>query len=193
MKRILGSLFVIVAIVGAGIAATGAYFTTTDTANNYHFYTSSASLSFNFCPGTNTDCSTTPANLTSYTFSTASLTGPGQSGVGCLVVENTGQYLLHLTSQLVVTSASPDGMQDAFQVESQLTNSNCADPSGYSEIFSWQSARNAAAAGAVTVQDLAPGQKIYILERNRWDSTGNQNALQNGDIYLNTSITGQTD
>ncbi len=193
MKRILGSLLVIVAIIGAGVLATGAYFQTTDTANNYTFTTSSPGLLFGFCPGgTNVACDQSNATLTTYSFSTPSQTGPDLAGVGCLVVKNSGPYLLHLTANEVVGGASPDGMQDAFRVESQLTNSNCADPSGLAEVYSWQSARQAQADGNVVVTDLAPGAVIYLLQRNRWDSTGNQNGLENGTIVLNTSLTGTT-
>ncbi len=194
MKRIFGSLFVIVAIIGAGVLATGAYFQTTDTANHYEFTTSSPNLLFGFCPGgTNVACPDSNATLTTYTFSTSSPTGPGLTGVGCLVVKNNGPYLLHLTANEVVAGATPAGMQDAFQVESQLTNSNCADPSGFAEVYSWQSAASAQAAGNVVVTDLAPNAVIYLLQRNRWDSSGNQNGLENGTIFLNTSLTGTTD
>jgi ABC-type glycerol-3-phosphate transport system substrate-binding protein len=196
MKRIIGSLFAIVAIVGAGVIATGAYFTTTDTASNYTFTAGSAGLVFAPC-GTgsqvNIDCSSVTPTLTTYPFVTSQATGPGLAAAGCMVVENTGPYLLHLTANEVVTGATPDGMQDAFQVYSQLTNSGCADPSGLGMIYSWQSARSAASAGNVAVTDLAPGAKIFILLKNRWDSTGNQNALQGGTLHITTSLTGTTD
>ena len=183
MKRIFGSLLVIVAIVGAGVLATGAYFTTTDTANNYTFTTGSASLVFGPCAGVNADCSAVVPTLTTYSFVTSTQTGPGLTSEGCMVVENTGAYLLHLTANEVVASASPDGMQDAFQVYSALTNSEPApDPATGAVIYSVQSARSAAAAGNVAVTDLAPLAKIYILTKNSWDSTGNQNGLQNGNI-----------
>ena len=196
MKRIIGSLFAIVAIVGAGVIATGAYFQTTDTANNYTFTTSSASLVFGPCGNgsqANVDCSTVDPNLTTYTFVTSTPTGPGLTSEGCMVVQNKGTYLLHLTANEVVTSASPDGMQDAFQVYSALTNSSCADPATGAVLYNVQSARSAASAGNVVVTDLAPNARIYILTKNSWNSTGNQNALQNGQIKINTSLTGTTD
>ena len=193
MKRIIGSFFAIIAIIGAGVLATGAYFQTTDSANNYTFTTGSASLVFGFCPGgTNADCSGVVPNLTTYTFTTSQLTGPDQTGAGCLVLQNTGPYLLHLTARELVTLANPDAMQDAFQVSAQLTNSNCADPSGFAMIYNSQSARAAAALGDVGVADLAPAAKIYILQKNSWACPGNCNALQGGTIKLTTSLTGTT-
>jgi hypothetical protein len=194
VKRILASLFVIIGVVGVSALATGAYFQTTDTLNNYTFTTGSASLDFGFCPGINQDCSAVTPNLTTYTFSTASMTGPDQVGMACIVVKNTGPYLLHLTAKLTVTYQSTAGMQTAFQVYSQLTNSNCASPSGYAFIYPWQSAAQAQSAGNVPVGSLAPGASIYVLEENRWDSTNtNQNNLENQTLKLNTSLTGTTD
>ena len=195
MKRIIGSLFAIVAIVGAGVISTGAFFQTTDTANNYTFTTSSANLVFGPCGNgsqANVDCSNAGATLTTYSFVDKTPTGPGLTSEGCMVVQNKGSYLLHLTAKEVVTGASPDGMQDAFQVYSALTDSNCTDPANGAVLYNVQSARSAANAGNVIVTDLAPDARIYILTKNSWDSTGNQNALQNGQIKINTSLTGTT-
>jgi hypothetical protein len=193
MKRIFASLFVVVALVGAGVLATGAYFQTTDTANNYHFTTGSASLVFGACPGTNVDCSGVVPALKDYSFVDSTPTGPDLTSQGCMVVQNNGPYLLHLTANEVVTLASPDGMKDAFQVYSALTNSACADPAAGAAIYNLQSARSAAAAGDVVVTDLAAGAKIFILTKNSWSCPGNCNALENGNIYINTSLTGTTD
>jgi len=196
MKRIFASLFVVVALVGAGVLATGAYFQTTDTANNYHFTTGSASLVFGPCGNgnqVNINCSATVPTLTNYSFVDSTKTGPDLTSEGCMVVQNTGDYLLHLTANEVVTTAAPDGMQDAFQVYTALTDYNCSDPAAGAAIYNLQSARSAAAAGTVAVTDLAAGAKIYILTKNSWSCPGNCNALEKGNIYINTSLTGTTD
>jgi hypothetical protein len=191
MKRIALSLFVITAIVSVGVYATGAYFTDSISANNYTFTAGSAGLKFGFCPGLNTDCSTTSASLDNYTFSTAQATGPGITAEDCIVVENVGDFALTLTALQQVTYASPDGMQDAFQVYAETTDHSC-EPGTGSAIYSWQSARSAASAGNVPVGSLAAHARLYIIQKNAWDSTGNQNALQGGTLKINATITGQT-
>ncbi len=103
MKRISLALFAIAAVVAGGYFATSAYFTDTVTQNNYTFTTSSADLKFGFCPDpVGTYCGATLATLDTVTSRIPShvvATGPGKSGSSCLVIENTGDYLLHLTSQ----------------------------------------------------------------------------------------------
>lgn len=190
MKRISLALFAIAAVVAGGYFATSAYFTDTVSQNNYTFTTGHATLRFAPCPGLATDCSTTSAGLHDYTFVTSQLTGPGKSGSSCLVIQNTGDYLLHLTSNMAVTVASPDGMQDALQVSAAAADSSC---NGTSWLYGLQSARNAASAGDVAIGDLAPGARMYIIIGNAWDSTGNQNALQGGTLQMNISVTGKTD
>jgi hypothetical protein len=192
MKRIALALFAIGAVVAGGYFATSAFFTDTITQNNFTFNTGTASLKFGFCPGTATDCSGVVADRHDYSFSTASTTGPGLSGTSCLVIENTGQYLMHLTSRLDIVSATADGMRDAFQVSAATADSSCNPGSG-AVIYPTQSARSAATAGDVGVGDLAAGARMYVLISNSWDSAGNQNALQGQSIVLDTSVTGKTD
>ncbi|MDE3095505.1 MAG: hypothetical protein KGK07_05850 [Chloroflexota bacterium] len=191
MKRIALALFAIAGVVAAGFFATSAYFTDTINQNNYTFTTGSAALRFAPCPGLATDCSGVTASLHDYTFSTSQLTGPGKTDSSCLVIQNTGDYLLHLTSKLTVVSASPDGMQDAFQVSAAASATALCNPTAW--LYAPQSARNAAAAGDVVIGSLAPGARMYVILGNAWDSTGNQNGLQNGTLKLNTSVTGKTD
>jgi len=192
MKRIALALFAIAGVVAAGYFATSAYFTDTASMNNLTFETGTADLKFAPCPGIATDCSTTPATLDSYTFSTSSLVGPGITNTQCVVIENTGDYLLHLTSKLVITSAVPVGMQNAVTVKAESTDTSCNPGSG-TPLYSTQSAASAQAAGDVSIGDLAAGGRMYVLLTNGWDSTGNQDGLQNGQLKLNVSVTGQTD
>jgi hypothetical protein len=39
---------------------------------------------------------------------------------------------------------------------------------------------------------LAPGDRLYIITRNRWNSTGDQNYLQGQTLKLKTVIEGRT-
>jgi predicted ribosomally synthesized peptide with SipW-like signal peptide len=196
MQRIALALFAIVGVAAAGVFATSAYFTDTVTQNNYTFKTSSADLKFGFCPGIAADCSGTAATLDSIDFDplrpgSEVVTGPGKSGSDCLVVENKGDYALNLTSLFSVALASPDGMQDAFEVKAATADSAC-NPPGV-DVYSWQSARTAAGQPPQPVGTLAPNGRLYVIISNRWNSAGNQNALQNGWLQLNTSITGTTE
>jgi hypothetical protein len=198
MQRIALALFAIVGVAAVGVFATSAYFTDTITQNNYTFTAGNADLKFGFCPGISTDCSSVTPALDTYTFSTSQATGPGQSGSACLVVENTGDYLLHLTSQATVASESPIvaypyGFQDAFQVAAEKNvNSSCTPGTG-AALYSLQSARSAASFSNLPVGDLAPGAKMYVIISNSWDSSWDQTALQGGNIHLDISMTGKTD
>ena len=194
MKRIALALFAIAGVVAAGYFATSAYFTDTISQNNYTFTTGNAALRFAPCPGLSTDCSGVSATLHDYTFSTSQLTGPDQTASSCLVIQNTGDYLLHLTSKLTVVSespsvAAPHGLQDAFQVGAAAANSMCVSASW---LYPPQIARSAAALGDVPIGDLAPGGRMYVVIGNAWDSSWDQNALQGGTLKLDTSVTGKT-
>lgn len=190
MRRILASLFVIACVVGLGIVATGAYFTDTITQDNYTFTTSTADLKFAFCGPEGIDCSSTGATLDNYTFSTAQTTGPGQSASGCLVIENTGPYALALSTQLFVTSQTNPDMDNFFEVRSDVANSSCQ---ATSIMRDWASAETAAGQGMVPSGiTLAPGDRLYVITRNRWNSSGDQNYLQNQTLKLKTVIEGRT-
>jgi hypothetical protein len=193
-RKILASLFVMSAVIGLGVFATGAYFTDTITQDNYTFTTGSADLKLGFCGGgVGTDCSAVAATLDNVTFNSPSqdvVTGPGKSGVECIVIENAGQYALNISSQLFVTSATPAGMGDAFQVAAESASQNCFSTG---VIRNWASAYTEQSAGLVSTGiTLAPGARLYVLTENRWDSSGDQNALQGGTLKLKTVIEGRT-
>lgn len=190
MKRIFASLFAILTIVSVGVFATGAFFTDTITQSNYNFTTGSADLKFAPCPALNADCSAVVPTLDNYNFVTSELTGPGMSNSGCLVIKNTGQYALSLSTQLFVTNYSDPDMAHFFEVATDNANQYCQVTSPQ---IPWARAENQAAAGDVaTGITLAPGAKAYAIVYNQWDSAGNQNYLQNGFLTLKSVITGTT-
>lgn len=190
MRKILSSVFVIVALLGAGVFATGAYFSDTITQDNYTFTTSSADLKFGFCGPVGIDCSGTTASADNYTFSTSQETGPGKSGSDCLVVQNTGSYALALSSQLFITSATPLDMRYFFQVAADRANSSCQVQS---TLRGWARAVDEANAGQVSLGvTLAPGERLYVITYNAWDSTGDQNYLEGGTLVLKTVLEGRT-
>jgi hypothetical protein len=190
MRRIALALFAIVGVVSAGVFATGAYFSDTITANNYTFTTGTADLKFGFCGPVGIDCSGTAALLDTWTFTTSQDIGPGIENSDCLVVENKGDYDLTLSSALSIVSFSHPDMRVAFEVAADQANSSCQ---AVSSLNGWQSALDAANNSPTPAGTLAPGQRMYIIQYNRWNSTGNQNHLQNGSIVINTSLEGVTE
>ncbi len=193
-RKILASLFVISAVIGLGVFATGAYFTDTITQDNYTFTTGTADLKLGFCGGgVGTDCTGVAATLDNVYFNSPAqdiMTGPGKSGIECIVIENKGDYSLTLSSQLFVTGYSNPDMATFFEVQAEKANNLC---NPLSTIRPWNSAINEHIAGLVpTGVTLAPGQRLYVLTENRWNSTGNQDYLQGGFLKLRTVIEGRT-
>jgi hypothetical protein len=185
-------LFVIASVVGIGVFATGAYFTDTVTQNNLTFQTDSAELAYGFCPGMQTDCSTTAATLHDLSSFPPATIGPGITNADCMVIENKGDYTLNLTGGVAAYVQSAGGMDGAFLVKAETADSSCNPGSG-TVIFGQQSLASAYyVAGPQSFGTLAPGGRIYVIWSNAWDSTGNQNALQNQTIVVNTFMTGQT-
>jgi hypothetical protein len=191
VRKILASLFLIASLVGVGVFATGAYFTDTVTQNNLTFRTGSASLVYGFCPGLSADCSGVVPTLHDLsTFPDATI-GPGLNNADCLVIKNTGAYALNLTGGIATYAQSVPGMDLAFMVKAETTDSSCNPGSG-TVIFSSQSLASAYNAGPQPFGSLAPNAKIYVVWSNSWNSAGNQNSLQNQWIQVNTFMTGQT-
>jgi hypothetical protein len=191
VRKILASLFVIGALLSVGVFATGAFFTDTVTQNNLTFQTTAASLQYGFCPGMQTDCSTTAASLHDLSSFPVAHIGPGINNADCMVIQNTGTYALNLTGGVATYTQSTGGMDGAFLVKAETSDSSCNPGSG-SVVFGTQSLASAYGAHAQSFGSLAPGGKLYVIWSNSWDSTGNQNALQNQWIQVNTFMTGQT-
>jgi hypothetical protein len=193
VRRILASLFVIAALLGVGVFATGAYFTDTVNHNNLTFTTGNADLKFGFCdPGVGGNCADDPtATLDSFDFGPLPdvLTGPGQTHADCLYFDNTGNYALDLTGGIASYSQSHPDMDDAFLVRAELANSSCV---ATGDVFGSQSVVSAYNAGFQSFGSLLPGGRIYVIWSNSWATDGNQNALQNQWIVINSQMTGKT-
>ncbi len=82
-------------------------------------------------------------------------------------------------------------MDGAFWVKAEMANSLCQATG--SVIFGSQSLLSAYGAGFQSFGSLAPGGRIYVIWSNSWDSNGNQNALQDGWILVDASMTGTTE
>jgi hypothetical protein len=192
VRKIIASFFVITSVVGVGIFATGAYFTDTVTQSNLTFTTGSASLAFGFCPGLATDCSTAPTPHHDLSSFPAANIGPGITNADCLVIQNTGQYALHMTGGISNYTQSVPGMDARFLVKAETTDSSCNAGSG-TTIYGLQSLASAYTATPQAFGTLAPGGRLYVIWSNAWDSTGNQNAFQGQTVTVDTFMTGQTD
>ena len=193
MRKILASLFVIASVVGIGVFATGAYFTDTVNQDNLTFTTGNADLKFGFCdPGVGGYCGDDPtAALDSFDFGplTDVLTGPGQTHADCLYFDNTGDYALDLTGGIAWYDQSHPDMDDTFLVQAALANSSC-QATGY--VFGSQTVLSAYSAGFQSFGSVAPGGRIYVIWSNSWAPDGNQNALQNQWIQIDSQMTGKT-
>lgn len=191
MRKILASVFVIAAVLGIGVFATGAYFSDTVTQSNLTFTTGGATLKYGFCPGLSTDCSGTAATLHDVSSFPPATVGPGITNADCLVFQNTGTYALNLTGGISAYTQSVGGLDGAFLVKAETADSSCNTGSG-TVIYSLQSLATASGNNPQGFGSLAPGARLYVIWSNAWNSTGNQNAFQNQTITVNTYMTGTT-
>ena len=77
-----------------------------------------------------------------------------------------------------------------FEVSADRANNFC---NPLSTIRPWNSAIGEHNAGLVPLSiTMAPGDRLYILTRNRWNSTGDQNHLENDYLKLKTVLEGRT-
>ena len=191
MRRILASLFVIAAVIGVGVFATGAYFTDTVTTTNQVFTTGTADLKFGQCGVIGSDCTGVVANLDTLDMSSvpAQMTGPGKSYSGCMVIENKGNYDLTLKATVSYTTSDPD-FGTFFQLAANQASGGCAAIAG---LVPWTSAVTAQGTSPFAFGGtLAVGQRMYVILYNQWDSTGNQNTLQGEWLNLTLRVDGQT-
>ena len=189
MKRIFGSIFVIMAIIGLGIFTTGAYFTSTVSTSNQVFRTGTAGLMFGQCGNIGSDCSGVAATMTSLDMTgIEQSTGPGVQNSGCMVIQNTGPYAMSLSTTITYTTSNGD-FGVFFQLAADQANSSCY---AASTLLGWITAANAQGAGPIALGSLNPGQRLYVILYNRWDSTGNQDYLQGQWLNLTLQVQGQT-
>ena len=191
MRKILASLFVISAVLGIGIFATGAYFTSSVSTTNQSFVTGTATLKFGQCGAIGADCHSVVANLSTFDMGVAGnqMTGPGKTNSGCLVIENTGDYDLTLKAAVSYTTSNPD-FGSYFQLAANQANYLC-NPTG--TILGWTPAATAQANSPFAFDGtLASHQRMYVILYNQWDSTGNQDALQGQWLNMTLRVDGQT-
>lgn len=191
MRKILGSVFVIVAVVGVGIFATGAYFTDTVGTTNQVFTTGTADLRFGQCGAVGADCTGVDALYETVDMTgTVQMTGPGKENSGCLVIENKGDYDLTLSARVSFTT-NQDGFGTFFQLAADRANGGCA---ATGNLLPWTPATTVQSGSPFPFGSvLAPSERLYVILYNRWDSTGDQNYLQGKSLTLTLQVDGTTE
>ena len=190
MRKILASLFVISAVIGVGVFATGAYFTSTVSTTNQVFTTGTATLKFGQCGAIGADCTNVAATYSTLDMTgIVQMTGPGQEHSGCMVIQNTGDYALTLSTTITYVTSNPD-FGAYFQLAADKANGGCAATGA---LLGWTPAATAQGNSPLPFGPaLAPGARMYVILYNRWDSSGNQNYLQGQWLNLNLRVDGQT-
>ena len=193
MRRIIASLFVVVAITGAGVLATGAYFQASTQVNNVTLTAGSANIGLGACLGsgctiTNFDASaegTVDASVLSLP-----AVGPGMDTIFCLAVAAEGGYPLTLTQTISGIDNGP--LAAALRLKVMPADGACHDTApalADNTLDQWNNY-------VLTLATNSPvGTKVFVLEELSWDPTanaGNQNALQGQSLHLNATISGRT-
>ncbi len=173
MKRILSSLFVIMALLGVGAFATGAYFQTVQSQGGFALTGATAGLTV-YPEGA---FPTSPM-----------LVGPTLSADVCVKIRNDGQVPLNLSQTLTYTGDMALGDNVTLGIAVGSTVATCANAAGtpykLSEYY------NSAQPLDGT---LAVGGEIWVLESLRWFETGgDQSALMGKTISLTGTLIGRT-
>lgn len=170
MKRILGSLFVIVAVVSVGILSTSAYFSVS--------YGGSMTITSGKADFALTQLGAAP-DFTKV--------GPGWSTSTCVRITNDGDFALNMTE--TVTGVSGNGaLMDAIQLRLLAADSGC-NPTGTWVGWFPLSAYNG---NPQAIGTLAKGGTAYVVQELSWIDNGNQNALQSQSVDLAATIDGRT-
>lgn len=198
MRRIIASLFVVVAITGAGVLATGAYFQVKTEVDGVTFSAGTANIALAVCEGV--DCSLPGVDPDAGDLTvgfgdlpghpTIGPVGPGYSQTFCLAIQAI-DYDLNITQTETLTS-DPALLRDAVDLKIAASNSVCQAGGAVLAFDTLRGLHN------VTVNlktPLAKGATAYFLETLSWDPTADdslQNGLQNQTLALNAVIAGTT-
>jgi hypothetical protein len=190
VRRILASLFVISAVIGVGVFATGAYFTDTVSTTNQVFTTGTADLKFGQCGVAGTNCVGTEATYDTLDMTgIVQKTGPDHDNSGCMVIENKGDYDLTLTSTVSYTTSNAD-FAAYFQLAANQADSSC---NAGSSILGWTPAATAAGNSPFPFGSVLPvGGRMYVMLYNRWNSADPQDYLQGQWLNLKLQVDGKT-
>jgi len=174
VRKILASLFVIAALLGVGVFATGAYFQVVQPGPAFDIETGTADLFVQPVGGNLGDLDKV---------------GPGYDRYTCISILNDGEFALNVTLSL----AFPDGnaaLEQAMYASLNPTNSSCT---GYGTDYTLdQYIGNP----QVLATGLTPGATAYVVLRLHWNETGtDQSTLMGGGanwLRIVGTITGQT-
>lgn len=192
MRRIFASVFVVVAIMGAGVLATGAYFQASTQVSNLTFTAGTTDIGLAECgPAPCALPAIDPAAQGTVTGIPAFTVGPGLDTTFCLEVAAEGPYPLTLTQTISGIDNGP--LSAALHLTVSPATNECVatgDPAlGDNTLNNWNNY-------VLTLKtNSAPTVPVYVLERLSWDAAanaGNQNGLQGQSLHLNATITGRT-
>lgn len=173
MRKILGSLIVVTALVSMGVMATGAYFQTTPQSlpNAVTLTTGTPTLGVGFY--------TAPV--------VPALIYPGWSDTFCVDIVNNGDYDLGIVSKTTHSTGDP-GLWGTLTLA--VVNNGTCTPGGGTTVGS-----NTLQGWEPYTADLGPLAKsahIYLLETLTFPNSGDQSALEGKTITVNETFTGQT-
>ncbi len=194
MRRIIASLFVVVAITGAGVLATGAYFQASTQVNNVTLTAGSANIGIGACVGSGCTINNFDAAAKGVIDGSAlpvPPVGPGMDTIFCLAVAAEGSYPLTLTQ--TISGIDNGALAAALRLKVMPADGAChatvAPALADNTLDQWNNY-------VLTLATNSPvASKVYVLEELSWDPTanaGDQNALQGQSVHLNVTISGRT-
>jgi len=170
VRRILASLFVIAALLGVGVFATGAYFSTTPAPLGPVVLNTGT-------PGLNVSFYTAPVIPTKI--------APGWSNTYCVDILNNGDYALNVSK--TVTSAGSGALWGAITLTAYV-GPDCTTPGtlvGSNTLQGWDGY-------TANLGPLATSAHVYLIETLAFPDSGNQNSLISQTISVTENFTGQT-
>lgn len=174
MRKIFGSLITIVALLGVGAVATGAYFQTTQSQSG--FVLEAGSVALQVTPVAPPVPPSSPLKV-----------GPGFEADACVKIKNTGGFPLNLTQTLTYVGDSDLGPHVSLGIVVGSTAATCSAAAGTPYALD-QHYNNPQALGT-----LAVGGEIWVRESLRWIESGNDQTWLSGKmITLTGTLIGRT-
>jgi hypothetical protein len=194
MRRIIASLFVVVAITGAGVLATGAYFQVKTEVDGVTFSAGTANIALAECEGVGCPLGTPdPAGgvvVPPGALPAIGPVGPGYTKTFCLAVMAIG-YDLNITQRLSGLN-DPHGLSTAIDLTIVPADGAC-HPTGPAIVSNTLNNYNGWEQPMAT--PLTVGGTAFFLETLSWNNAAdqsNQNGLEGATLSFNAVIAGTT-
>ncbi len=195
MRRIIASLFVVVAVMGAGVLATGAYFQVKTEVDGVQFQAGSANIGLAACVNAGCTLDLPPGPAGGVVVPPSALpvigpVGPGYSQTFCLAVMAIG-YDLNITQKLSGLN-DPHGLSTAIDLTIVPADGAC-HATGAALVSNTLNNYNGWEQPMAT--PLTVGGTAFFLETLSWNSAAdqsNQNGLEGATLSFNAVIAGTT-